>query len=88
MFLFAPETFITLFGVNVYCRDTRGEVNKRFQAQNLFRPGFCFIVFIDFKVVYDSIVRVKLYEGMSSFEIPTKLIKLVRMTMTNVQLAR
>ena len=41
-------------------------------------------LFIDFKAVYDSIARVKLYDAMSSFGIPAKLIRLVKMTMTTV----
>ena len=41
-------------------------------------------LFIDFKAAYDGIARVKLYDAMSSFGIPAKLIRLVRMTMTNV----
>ena len=41
-------------------------------------------LFIDFKAAYDSIARVKLYDAMSSFGIPAKLIRLGRMTMTNV----
>ena len=41
-------------------------------------------VFFDFKAVYDSIARVKLYDIRSSFGIPAKLIRLVRMTRTNV----
>ena len=41
-------------------------------------------LFIDFKAAYYSIARVKLYDAMSSFGIPTKLVRLVRMTMTNV----
>ena len=39
---------------------------------------------IDFKAVYDSIARVKLYDAISSFRIPAKLIRLVRMIKTNV----
>ena len=39
--------------------------------------------FIDFKAAYDTIARVKLYDAMSSFGIPAKLIRLVRMTMIN-----
>ncbi|XP_055714419.1 uncharacterized protein LOC129808671 [Phlebotomus papatasi] len=42
-------------------------------------------LFIDFKAAYDSIVRVKLYEAMGEFGIPNKLIKLTRMTMTDVR---
>ena len=41
-------------------------------------------LFINFKATYDSIARVKLYDDMSSFGIPAKLIRLVRMTMINV----
>nr|XP_049461917.1 uncharacterized protein LOC125906554 [Anopheles coluzzii]XP_049461920.1 uncharacterized protein LOC125906554 [Anopheles coluzzii] len=41
-------------------------------------------LFIDFKAAYDSIARVKLYDAMSSYGIPAKLIRLFRMTMTNV----
>ena len=41
-------------------------------------------LYIDFKAAYDSIAKVKLYVAMSSFGIPAKLIRLVRMTMTNV----
>ena len=40
-------------------------------------------LFIDFKAAYDIFARVKLYDAMSSFVIPAKLIRLVRMTMTN-----
>ena len=40
--------------------------------------------FIHFKSANDSIARVKLYDAMSSFGILAKLIRLVRMTMTNV----
>ena len=43
-----------------------------------------FISLFDFKVAYDSIARVKLYDAMSLFGIPVKLIRLVSMTMTNV----
>ena len=42
-------------------------------------------LFIDFKAAYDSIASVKLYDAMSSFGIPGKLIRLVRMTMKNFQ---
>ena len=41
-------------------------------------------LFIGFKAANDSIARVKLYDARSSFGIPAKLIRLVRMTMTNV----
>ena len=43
-----------------------------------------YYLFINFKAAYDSIARVKLYDAMSSFGIPAKLIRLVRMAMTNV----
>ena len=39
---------------------------------------------IDFKAAYDSMSRVKLYDAMSCLRISAKLIRLVRMTMTNV----
>ena len=39
---------------------------------------------IDFKAACDSTSRVKLYDAISSFGIPAILIRLVRMTMTNV----
>ena len=41
-------------------------------------------LFIDFTAAYDSIARIKLYHAVSSFGILAKLIRLVRMTMTNV----
>ena len=41
-------------------------------------------LFIDYKAAYDSIARVELYTAMSEFGIPSKLIRLTRMTMTNV----
>lgn len=42
-------------------------------------------LFIDFKAAYDSIVRVQLYEAVEEFGIPNKLIRLPRMTMTDVR---
>ena len=42
-------------------------------------------LFIDFKAAYDSIARVKLYTAMGEFGIPTKLIRLPRLTLTNVR---
>ena len=41
-------------------------------------------LFIEFKASYDIIARVKLYDTMRSFGIPAKLIRLIRMTLTNV----
>ena len=43
-----------------------------------------YYLFIDFKAAYDCTAKVKLYDAMSSFGIPAKLIRLVRMIMTNV----
>ena len=42
-------------------------------------------LFMDFKSAYDSIHREKLLCAMSEFGIPSKLIRLVKTTMTNVQ---
>lgn len=43
-----------------------------------------FHLFIDFKAAYDSILRNKLYEAMNEFQIPSKLIRLVKTTMSKV----
>jgi sorting nexin-29 len=42
-------------------------------------------LFIDFKSAYDSIDREKLLCAMMEFGIPSKLIRLVKATMTNMQ---
>jgi len=42
-------------------------------------------LFIDFKSAYDSIYREKLLCAMMEFGIPSKLIRVVKATMTNVQ---
>jgi len=42
-------------------------------------------LFIDFKSAYDSIYREKLFGVMMEFGIPSKLIRLIKTTMTNVQ---
>jgi len=42
-------------------------------------------LFIDFKSAYDSIYREKLLGAVMEFGIPPKLIRLVKITMTNVQ---
>jgi len=42
-------------------------------------------LFIDFKSAYDTIKRDLLYNAMSEFNIPNKLIRLMRMTMENTQ---
>jgi hypothetical protein len=42
-------------------------------------------LFIDFKSAYDSIYREKLLCAMMELGIPSKLIRLVKKTMTNVQ---
>ena len=41
-------------------------------------------LFINFQAAYDSIARVKLYDAMITIGIPVKLIRLVRLTMTNI----
>ena len=38
-------------------------------------------LFIDFKSAYDTVRREQLYNAMSEFNIPNKLIRLTRMTM-------
>jgi hypothetical protein len=40
-------------------------------------------LFIDFRSAYDAIKREQLYNAMSEFHIPNKLIRLTRMTMEN-----
>ena len=42
-------------------------------------------LFIDFKSIYDSIYREKLFGAMMEFGIPPKLIQLGKTAMTNVQ---
>jgi len=42
-------------------------------------------LFTDFKSAYDSIYREKLFGAMMEFDIPPKLIRLVKTTMTNMQ---
>ena len=42
-------------------------------------------LFIDFKSAYDTIKRDQLYNAMSEFNIPNKLIRLTRMTTENTQ---
>jgi hypothetical protein len=38
-------------------------------------------LFVDFRTVYDSIIREKLYEAIQEFKFPRKLIKLTEITM-------
>jgi len=40
-------------------------------------------IFVDFKQAFDKVNRPKLYESLKRLKIPTKLIKLVKTTMTN-----
>jgi hypothetical protein len=44
-------------------------------------------IFIDFKQAFDKVNRLKLYESLKMLKIPTKLIRLVRMTLTNSRAA-
>jgi sorting nexin-29 len=44
-----------------------------------------FKIYIDFRQVYGHINREKLYEAMIHFHIPVKIIRLVRLTMTNTE---
>jgi hypothetical protein len=40
-------------------------------------------IFIDFKQAFDKVNRPKIYESLKMLKIPTKLIKLVKTTLTN-----
>lgn len=40
-------------------------------------------LFVDFKSAYDSVTRPELYQGLEEMNVPKKLIRLVRMTMTS-----
>ena len=40
-------------------------------------------LFVDFKAAFDSVNRDELYNTMSSFDIPAKLVRLCRMTLKN-----
>lgn len=42
-------------------------------------------IFVDFKSAYDSIKRDKLYEALQEFNIPPKLVRLVKLTMSDVR---
>lgn len=42
-------------------------------------------MFIDFKQAYDSISREKLYEILREFNIPTKLVRIIKVTMQNAR---
>jgi sorting nexin-29 len=42
-------------------------------------------LFIDFRAAYDTVNRAKLYRAMEEFNIPIKLINLVKLTMSNVE---
>ena len=44
-------------------------------------------IFIDFKQAIDKVNRLKLYESLKMLKIPTKLIRLVKMTLTNSRAA-
>ena len=43
------------------------------------------LLFVDFKSAYDSIDREQMYASMSELNMPQKLIRLVRMTMSYMQ---
>lgn len=44
------------------------------------------LLFVDFRQAYDSVIRTKIYEVLSSLGAPQKLIRLVRLTLENISM--
>ena len=71
-------------------RKNRSTINQIFTLRQILEKTKEFSiethhVFIDFRSAYDAIKREQLYNAMSEFNIPNKLIRLTRMTMANMK---
>jgi hypothetical protein len=71
-------------------RKNRSTVNQIFTLRQILEKTKEFgtetqELFIDFKSAYDKIEREQLYSAMSEFNIPNKLIRIIRMTMENTK---
>ena len=71
-------------------RRNRSTINQIFMLRQILEKTKEFGIeihhlFIDFRSTYDTIKRDKLYNAMSEFNIPSKLIRLTQMTMENTQ---
>lgn len=67
-------------------RKNRSTVDQIFLLKQIMQNCYeykipLYVLFIDFQKAYDSIVRKKLYEAMKDLGIPSKLIRLVKMTL-------
>jgi hypothetical protein len=71
-------------------RKNRSKINQIFTLRKILEKTKEFSIethhlFIDFRSSYDTIKREQLYNAMSEFNIPNKLIRLTRMTMENTK---
>jgi sorting nexin-29 len=71
-------------------RKNRSTVNQIFTVRQILEKTkeFCIEthhLFADFKSAYDTTERKQLYSAMSEFNIPNKLIRIIRMTMENTK---
>lgn len=48
-----------------------------------YNTGTCYL-FVDFKSAYDSVIKTKLYQAIGEFQIPPKIIRMVKAIMTKV----
>lgn len=44
-------------------------------------------LYVDFKKAYDSIDRIKLFQTLVEFEVPAKLINLIKIAVNNIRLS-